>query len=76
MESTVQKGSLGYWFCTWECCGHQLDLLLGKRYPERRAWRPRCPKCGADGLTATETYRVERAIRRVCEEAGLYPTSN
>lgn len=29
----------------WNCCGHQWQLLLSKRYPDRYKWNPTCPDC-------------------------------
>ena len=50
-----------FWFVEWSCCGHLWQLLLSKRYPERRTWVPTCPICGLIGDTAVHLYREERS---------------
>jgi hypothetical protein len=35
----------------WDCCGNVWQLVMSKRFPERRKWRPECQICKEYGLS-------------------------
>ncbi len=53
MESVFKiGGSYHSGMMEWTCCGTQVwQLVMWKGQPERRGWRPKCERCGEEGLS-------------------------